>query len=103
MLKKISAALIAASIFAAPAMAATVIKTERAPATKSVTVVKKTIKPSVANAKAQAIVVKKHRHHRFHRHHVNKHMSGVTTKTVIVKKHVSAAAPAKTVIVKKKG
>lgn len=101
MLKKISAVLIAASIFAAPAMAATVIKTERAPATKTVTVIK-TVKPSVANARAQTIVVKKHRHHRFHRHHVRKHMGAVVTKKVIVKR-VSAASPAKTIIVKKKG
>ena len=98
MFKKISAAVIAASLLTAPAsFAATVTKTERAPATKTVT-----IKPSVANAKAQAPVVKKvHRHHRMHftHRHARKHMAVVKKVTV---KRVSAATPAKTVIVKKK-
>ena len=103
MLKKISAALLVASLVTAPAMAATVIKTERAPVTKTVTTVK-TIKPSVANAKAQAPapIVKKHRHSRKHVsfRHARKHMAVVKKVTV---KRVSAATPAKTVIVKKKG
>ena len=99
MLKKISAALLVASMLTVPAMAATVIKTERAPVTKTVTV-----KPSAANAKAQ-VVVKKARHHR-HRMHVrshraHKHMGAVVTKKVVVKR-VSATTPAKTVIIKKK-
>ncbi len=96
MFKKISAAVIAASLLTAPAFAATVTKTERAPATKTMT-----IKPSVANAKAQAVVVKKvHRHHRMHftHRHARKHMAVVKKVTV---KRVSAA-PATTVIVKKK-
>jgi hypothetical protein len=95
MFKKISAAVIAVSLLTAPAFAATVIKT--APAAKTVV-----IKPSVANAKAQAVVVKKvHRHHRkhfTHRHHARKHMAVVKKVTM---KRVSAATP-KTVIVKKK-
>ena len=99
MFKKISAALLVASMLTAPALAATVIKTERAPATKTVV-----IKPSVANAKAQ-VVVKKVRHHghrKFVRHHrAHKHMGAVVTKKVVVKR-VSSATPAKTVIVKKK-
>ncbi|MBI3700148.1 MAG: hypothetical protein HY242_06825 [Afipia sp.] len=97
MFKKISAVVIAASLLTAPAFAATVIKTERAPAAKTVT-----MKPSVANAKAQAVVVKKvHRHHRKHftHGHARKHMAVVKKVTV---KRISAAAPAKTVIVKKK-
>lgn len=81
MLKTISAALVAASMLAAPAMAATVIKTEKAPVHRSVT-----IKPSVANAHAKAVVVKKmHRHHRHHGW--NKHHRGHGHKVVIVKKH----------------
>ena len=99
MFKKISAALLVASMLTAPALAATVIKTERAPATKTVT-----IKPSVANAKAQ-VTVKKVRHHghrKFVRHHrAHKHMGAVVTKKVTVKR-VSSMTPAKTVIVKKK-
>ena len=101
MFKKISAALLVASMLTAPALAATVIKTERAPATKTVV-----IKPSVANANAKAqVVVKKVRHHghrKFVRHHrAHKHMGAVVTKKVVVKR-VSSATPAKTVIVKKK-
>jgi hypothetical protein len=80
MLKTISAALVAASILAAPAMAASVIKTERAPVTKTVV-----IKPSVANSRAQVIVVKKQRHHRHYGW--NKHRHGHNQKVVIVKKH----------------
>lgn len=99
MFKKISAALIATSLLAAPAMAATVIKTERAPVSKTIIV-----KPSVANAKAQTIVVKKvraHHHRKFVRHHrAHKHVGAVVTKKVIVKR-VSSATP-KVVIVKKK-
>ena len=104
MLKKISAALLVASLITAPAMAATVIKTERAPVTKTVTPVK-TIKPSVANAKAQAPApaLKKHRHHRrthvSHRH-ARKHVAAVTKKMTF--KRVSAVKSAKTVIAKKK-
>jgi hypothetical protein len=80
MLKIFSAALIATSILAAPAMAATVIKTERAPVTKTIVV-----KPSVAKAHAQVVVVKKHRHHR--RPVVHTHRHGHGHKVVIVKKH----------------
>jgi hypothetical protein len=71
MLKIISAALVAASVMAAPAMAATVIKTE-----KTITH-SRVMKPSVANANARVVVVKKHRHLRPHHH--------VVTKRVIVK------------------
>ena len=104
MFKKISAALLVTSLLTAPAMAATVTKTERAPVTKAVTTKTVTVKPAVANAKAQ-VVVKKVRHHR-HRVHVrhhraHKHMGAVVTKKVVVKR-VSAASPAKTVIIKKK-
>jgi hypothetical protein len=77
MLKTISAALVAASMLAAPAMAATVIKTERGPMTKTVV-----IKPSVARSHAQVVVVKKpHRHYGW-----NKHRHGHGQKVVIVKK-----------------
>lgn len=100
MFKKISAALLVTSLLTAPAMAATVIKTERAPVSKTVI-----IKPSVANAKAQTVVVKKVRHHnhrKFVRHHrAHKHTGAVVTKKVIVKR-VSSAAPTKIIIVKKK-
>lgn len=61
MLKTISAALVAASMLAAPAMATTVVKTGHGAITKKVV-----IKPSVANA--QAHFVKKTHHHRHHAH-----------------------------------
>ncbi len=64
MFKTISAAVLAVSVLAAPAMATTVIKTNNAPAAKHIV-----LKRSVANANAKVIVVKKHHgHHRFHRH-----------------------------------
>jgi len=77
MLKTISAALLAISVLAAPAMAAgiakdtvrttPVSKTAQAPVINAVKV-----KPSVLNANAE---MGRH-HHRFHRHHhVHKHMS----------------------------
>ncbi len=62
MLKTVSAALVAVSLLAAPAMAATVIKTGHGPAARTVIV-----KPSVAKAHAQVVVVKKARPHRHHR------------------------------------
>lgn len=80
MLKIMSAALIATSLLAAPAMAATVIKTERGAVTKTIVV-----KPSVANSRAQVVVVKKHRHH--NRYGFHKHRHGHGQKVVILKKH----------------
>jgi hypothetical protein len=65
MLNKISAALIAVSMLAAPAMAAGT-KTETAPITKSVTpAAKLQVKPGVRNANAAMT----HHHYRLHRHH----------------------------------
>jgi hypothetical protein len=77
MLKTISAALLAISVLAAPAMAASaakntdktasapITKTTQAPAIKSVKA-----KPAVMNANARM----GHHHHRYHRHH--KHIAG---------------------------
>jgi len=64
MLKTISAALLAVSVLAAPALAAGTGKTTPAPVTKSVQV-----KPSVLNANAKMGHHHKHfsRHHRFHK------------------------------------
>lgn len=64
MFKTISAAVLAVSVLAAPAMATTVIKTHKAPVAKHVV-----LKRPVANAKAEMIVAPKHHnHHRYHRH-----------------------------------
>ncbi|MBB5051899.1 hypothetical protein HNQ36_001853 [Afipia massiliensis] len=87
MLKTISAALVAASMLAAPAMAATVMKTETAPVAKS-----ETMKPSVANANAK-VKAKKVKHHKAHK----------KTSAVVSKKHISSTAPVKHIAVQKKG
>jgi hypothetical protein len=69
MLKKISAALIAVSMLAAPAMAAGTAKTETAPVTKSVTpAAKPQTKSSLRNANAK-MGRHHHRHYRHHRSH----------------------------------
>ena len=61
MFKTISAALLAASVFVAPAMAGTA-RTSQAPAAKTATVNSNVLN---ANAKAKA----KSHHHRAHHHH----------------------------------
>jgi hypothetical protein len=63
MLKTISAALIAVSVLAAPALAATSGKTTQAPAAKTAQ-----IKPNVLNANA-----KMGRHHGHHKHYAKHH------------------------------
>jgi hypothetical protein len=83
MLKTISAALLAVSVLAAPAMAAGTGKTAPAPVIKSVQV-----KTRVLNANAQM----GHRHYAHYRHHRShehmgalktRHFSKVTTKHVV--------------------
>lgn len=70
MLKTISAALLAVSVLAAPAMAAGSGKTTQAPAAKQAVVAKTAqAKPSVLNANAKMGHHRKHiRHHRSHKH-----------------------------------
>jgi len=67
MLKTISAALLAASVLAAPALAAANVKADIAPVTRTD---KAAVKPSVLNANAK--MNKTHKHHaeyaRHHRH-----------------------------------
>ena len=67
MLKTISAALLAVSVLAAPAMAAGQGKTTQAPAIKAEQA--KQVKPNALNANARMGHHHEHfRHHRFHRH-----------------------------------
>jgi hypothetical protein len=67
MLKTISAALLAVTVLAAPAMAAGKAKTTQTPVIKTEQV--KQVKPSVLNANARMSHHHKHfRHHRFHKH-----------------------------------
>ena len=63
MLKTISAALLAVSVIAAPAMAASSDKTAQAPVAKT-----GTVKPSALNANAKMGDHKHFRHHRSHKH-----------------------------------
>jgi hypothetical protein len=88
MLKTISAALLALSVIAAPALAAgqgkTQGKTTQAPAAKTVQT-----KPSVLNAKAE--MGRHHRHYRHHRYH--KQMGALKTHQVS-KVAIKHAAPA---------
>jgi hypothetical protein len=101
MLKTISAALLAVSVLAAPAMAAGIDKTTPAPVTKSASApVAKTaqapvikavqVKQSVLNANAR---MGRH-HHRFHRHHrFHKHMGAYKAHqfSKVTVKHITTA------------
>ncbi len=84
MLKKISAALIAVSMLAAPAMAASTAKTETAPITKSAApAAKAQVKPTVLNANAK---MGRHHHRHFRFHKVSAHKINKVSKATI--KHV---------------
>lgn len=88
MLKKMSAALIAVSLLAAPAMAASTAKTETAPVTKpAAPATKAQVKPSVLNANAK-MGRHHHRHHRSHEETSAIKMNKVSKATI---KHVGPA------------
>jgi hypothetical protein len=81
MLKKISAALLAVSVLAAPALAATG-KTNEAPATKSTTI--------KTGTNADARMGKHHyRHYSHHRHH--KSVAAIKAKSKVSYKHATPA------------
>jgi hypothetical protein len=97
MFRKIAVALIATSMFVAPALAAETMKTKPAPAA-TVGVKAETTAPIAAKAAVPAKVIKKHRsirhrvyagHHRKHVRHVMttrkaaKHIKAVTTKAKV--------------------
>ena len=90
MLKTISAALLAVSVLAAPAMAAGSGKITQAPAAKQAVVGKTAqAKPSALNANAKMGHHRKHvRHHRSH-----KHMGVIKTHKVskVTTKHIAPA------------
>ena len=85
MFKTISAALIAASLIAAPAMAAGTTKSVKAPVTKSVSIKSNVLNP---NAKMGRQHSKHFRHHRLHK------MSAIKTHhaSKVVVKRVGVAA-----------
>ena len=106
MLKTISAALLAISVIAAPALAAETGKTAApapltttAPATKAAPVIKSEQLPSkVRNANAKM----HHKHYRHHRHH--KHMGMLKVKAPKhATKHVHAKVATKHVVPAKRG
>jgi hypothetical protein len=76
MFKTISAALLAVSVLAAPALAATSGKIKEAPVIKSVPV-----KASVLNANARMEHGHHHRHYRHYRHH--RHVGAIKTHTKV--------------------
>lgn len=94
MLKTISAALLAVSVLAAPALAASSARTAQAPVTKSVTATKSAhvkVKKDPLNANA-----KMGRHHaRHYNHHFHKKMAAKVHKSLKVSSAKPAIHPAK--------
>ena len=84
MLKKISAALLVASMIAAPAMAAGSTKNVTAPVTKSVQA-----KPGLLNAKAK--MTQHHKHYRHHGAHKKMGASKMHQSSKATIKHVAPA------------
>jgi hypothetical protein len=90
MLKKISAALIAVSMLAAPAMAASTSKTETAPITKSVApAAEQQVKPTVRKANAK---IGRHHHRHYSQHRSHKKMSVSKANSATKTNKVSKAA-----------
>jgi hypothetical protein len=88
MLKTISAALLAVSVFAAPALAAGQAKSTQAPVTKTEQV--KKVKPNALNASAK---MNRHKAKHVRRHGHGKHMGAVKTHKVskVTIKHIGQA------------
>jgi len=84
MLKKISAALLVASMIAVPAMAASSTKNVTAPVTKSVQA-----KPGLLNAKAK--MTQHHKHYRHHGAHKKMGASKMHQSSKATIKHVAPA------------
>ena len=101
MLKTISAALLAVSVLAAPALAATADKTTQAPATKTTQapVAKTTTAPVIKAEPTKSKVLNANarmgrHHHKFHRHHRHHgHMGALKTHATgkVAIKHVTSA------------
>jgi hypothetical protein len=86
MLKTISAALLAVSVLAAPAMAATATKTSLAPAVKT-----EHVKKNVLNASAKM----ERRHHAHYRHYQYTRLHKKTIKSAALKTHKLSKLSAK--------
>ena len=98
MLKTISAALVAVSVLAAPALAATPGKTARAPVNKTMqtpAIKAEQGKSKVLNAKAlnaNARMDSHHKHYRHHRHHKHIGLLKTHAKPHVAIKHVTPVA-----------
>ncbi|XSC46238.1 His-rich protein BRANT [Bradyrhizobium sp. RDT10] len=91
MLKTISAALVAVSVLAAPALAGTTGKTAQAPVNK--TAQAPAIKAEPGKAKVSNANAKMgHKHYRHHRHHKHSGLHKTHAKPHIAVKHVTPAA-----------
>jgi hypothetical protein len=92
MLKTISAALVAVSVLAAPALAGTPGKTAQAPVSKTTQapVIKADGKSKALNANAR--IGRHHKHYRHHRHHKHIGLHKLHAKPHIAVKHVTPAA-----------
>jgi hypothetical protein len=90
MFKTISAALLAVSVLAAPALAATADKTAQAPVTR--TTAAPVIKAEQSKSKLLNANAKMGRHHRHHAHH--RHMGALKTHASpkVATKHMTSAA-----------
>jgi hypothetical protein len=86
MFKTISAALLAVSVLAAPAMAATVTKNSSAPAIKT-----EHAKKNVLNANAKMV----RHHHAHYRHHRYSHLHKKAVKSTALKSHKLSKVSAK--------
>lgn len=92
MLKTISAALVAVSVLAAPALAGTPGKTAQAPVSKTTQapVIKAEGKSKALNANAR--IGRHHKHYRHHRHHKHIGLHKLHAKPHTAVKHVTPAA-----------
>jgi len=92
MLKTISAALVAVSVLAAPALAGATGKTAQAPVNKTTQapVIKAEGKSKALNANAK--IGRHHKHYRQHRHHKHIGLHKMHAKPHIAVKHVTPAA-----------
>lgn len=90
MLKTISAALLAVSVLAAPAMAATTVKKAPAPIAKTQAPAIKPVKASKSVLNANARMARHHHRH----HHFHKHMGAAKAhqSSKVSAKHVTSAA-----------
>ena len=100
MFKTITAALVAVSVFAAPALAGTPGKTAQAPVNK--TAQAPAVKAEQGKAKvlnANARMDGHHKHYRHHRHHKHVGLHKTHAKQIAAVKHVTSAAKRSSILI----